>query len=108
MTYIEAVEEILEKASRIKLPGEKRDIVTLARIEFGKKGSFNSELSDSIEQTVKICIRQWTTEQKRGIWESSLKGLCFYDQTDEEIDEVLEVELLYHIIDSFCPEEEKE
>lgn len=108
MNQADAIKEILEKASRIKLPGQKVDVVTRARCEFRKNGGCHTEISDQIEHTIKTCVQGWTREQKQGIWETSVEGLCFHEQTEEWIDRVLETELLYRIVDSFCPEEEKQ
>jgi len=104
MNQADAIKEILEIASRIKLPGQSLDVVTLARCEYIKNGGCNTELSAQIEHTIKECVQGWTREQKKGIWETSIKGLCFYEETDEWVDRILETELLYHIVDSFCPE----
>ena len=107
MNQADAIKEILEKASRIKLPGQSLDVVTLARCEYIKNGGCNTDLSAQIEHTIKKCVRGWTAKQKQGIWETSVEGLCFYEQTAEWLDEVLKTELLYRIIDSFCQEEEQ-
>ena len=101
MNHLDATLEILKKAGRIKLPGQNLDVVTLARNEVTTKGSCNPEFSDPIERTIKECLHYWTSEQKRGIWNSGVEGLNFYDYTEEWIDNVLEVELLYHVIESF-------
>jgi hypothetical protein len=42
MDYNDAVIEVLDKAARIRLPGHRFDVVTIARLEFAKRGHCDS------------------------------------------------------------------
>ena len=107
MNYSDAVTEILGKAAQIKLQGRNSDVVTLARREFAKKKSCNSEFIKPMEQIIDECLHCWTVEQKRGIWESTETGIeskkGFNALKPASIDSDLEGELLYHVMESLAP-----
>jgi hypothetical protein len=104
MDYFDAVIEILDKASRIKLPGHKISVVTEARRQFGRNGACDAKFIDPIERFLKECLRSWTPEQKRSIWESTEAGagLDFEDYDMDSIEMDLEGELLFEIIEELA------
>src|SRR5437899_2300047 len=75
MDYSDAIDEVLERAAQIRLPGHGLDVVTLAQREFAKRGCCDSKLIDPIERTLEECIDNWSAEQKRQIWESTETGM---------------------------------
>jgi hypothetical protein len=105
--YFEAIDEVIERAACIKLPGYRTDIVTIARREFKKRGACDSKFIDPIEEIVRECIREWSPEQKRTIWGSMEIGLQsqegFGADTADSIDMFLEGELMYHLIEHLAP-----
>jgi len=105
MDCYEAVDKILEKMSRIRLPHCRTDVVAAARREFAKRGSCDAKLIDPIERTMKECLKRWTVKQKRAIWESTETGAG--DDFDayelSSIDMDLEGELMYLIIEELSP-----
>ncbi len=103
MDYADAIEEVLERAAAIKLPGHRIDVVTAARREFARGGGCDSKLIEPIEETLRACLQQWSLEEKREIWLSTETGA----QSDpglgelhpDSIDMDLEGELMYHLIE---------
>jgi len=75
MDYNDAVTEVLDKAARIRLPGHRLDVVTIARREFAKRGYCDSKFIDPIEETLRECIQGWSVIRKRQIRESTETGL---------------------------------
>jgi hypothetical protein len=107
MDYLDAIEEVLEEASGIKLPGHRLDVVTIARREFSKRGTCDIRYIDPIEETIGECIRRWSAAQKREIWESTETGMQSDVGSDaytpDSIDMDLEGELMYHLIERLSP-----
>jgi hypothetical protein len=107
MDYLDAIDEVLEEAATIKLPGHRLDVVTIARREFRKRGTCDSKYIDPMEQTIQECIRRWSVAQKREIWESTETGMQsdvgFDAYTPDSIDMDLEGELMYHLIERLSP-----
>ncbi len=112
MDYLDAIDEVIERAARIKLPRYRADIVTIARREFRKHGTCDSKFIDPIEEIVRECIRVWSPEQKREIWESTETGSqsqeTFDAYTEDGIDMDLEGELMYHLIERLSPPPKQE
>lgn len=109
MEYWEAIGEVLDRASEIKLPGRRLDVVTLARREFAKRSYCDSRFIDPIEEVLKTCLQEWSLEKKRAIWKSTESGAqCDIDleEYEESIDMGLEGELMYHLIEELSPHEE--
>lgn len=108
MDYDDAVTEVLDKAARIRLPGHRLDVVTIARREFAKHGYCDSKFIDPIEETLRECIRCWSLIQKRQIWESIETGLRSDVRVDayttDSIDMDLEGELMSHLIEYLSPD----
>jgi len=68
MNYMDAIDEVLDKATNVKLRGYRVDVVTAARREFTKRGGCDSKLIDPIERILKDCLdHHGTWEQKRDI-----------------------------------------
>lgn len=109
MDYSDAIDEILEKAARITLPGDRADIVTLARREFKTRGACGANLIDPMEQILRACLREWSPEQKREIWQSTETGMAseagLDDEFPESIDMELKEELLFYLIEELAPNE---
>jgi hypothetical protein len=107
MDLADAVDEVLERAEQIKLPGRRLDVVTIARREFAKRGVCDSKFIDPIENVMKECLRTWTMEQKRQIWLSTETGFdnsqAFEDYDEGSIDLHLEGELMFHLIEALSP-----
>lgn len=100
MDYFDAVDEILEKARRIRLPGYRFNVVTIARREFRKNGHCDNKFIAPIEDALRDCLRQWSTAQKREIWASTEIGMANPDDiSPDPIDPDLENELMNYIID---------
>jgi len=105
--YLDAIDEVLEKAAMIKLPHHRLDVVTVARREFAKHGSCDAKLITPIERTLMDCLRAWTLEQKREIWLSTETGaqsdwaVEAYEESSIDMD--LEGELLAQIIEELSP-----
>ena len=112
MEYWEAVNEVLEKAAAIKLPGHRIDVVTRARREFAKRGCCDHKFIDPIEEIVRSSLEEWSTEKKRRIWQSTETGMQSDEPFDviaiESIDMELEGELMYHLIDELSPNESRD
>ena len=98
MDCYDAVDEILDIASKIRLPGYRINVVAAARREFAKSGCCNAKLIDLIEKTMRECLTRWSVRQKRTIWESTEAGAGdefeSYDLGSIEMD--LEGELMHH------------
>ena len=107
MDYCDAINEVLDRAGNIKLPGHRLDVVTVAKREFAKRGCCDSKFIDPIERMVRECIRDWTIIEKREIWESTETGaqsdVSFDDYTSDSIDMDLEGELMYYLIEQLSP-----
>jgi len=107
MDYDDAVTEVLDKAARIRLPGHRLDVVTMARREFAKRGYCDSKFIDPIQETLRECIQRWSVIQKRQIWESTETGLQSDVRPDaypmDSIDMDLEGELMFHVIEYLSP-----
>ena len=107
MEYWEAVDEVLEKAATIKLQGHRIDVVTMARREFARRGCCEHKFIDPIEEILRSCLEEWSTEKKRKIWQSTETGMQsdvpFEEIAIESIDMELEGELMYHLIDELSP-----
>lgn len=107
MDYCDAIGEILVKAGTIKLPGQRLDVVTVARRGFAKCGYCDTKFIDPIEGTLRKCLRSWTLEQKREIWLSTETGAendcAVEDYEESSIDMDLEGELMAHIIEELSP-----
>jgi len=109
MEYWYAIDEVLDKAAAIKLPGHRIDVVTMARREFAKRGCCDHKFIDPIEEILRSSLEEWSTEKKREIWQSTETGM----QSDvpfeviaiESIDMELEGELMYHLIEELSPHE---
>lgn len=67
----EAVDIILQHASRITLLGDSVDVVTRAAHELIRNGSCDSRLIEQLEQVIRACLDSWTAGQKRSIWRSA-------------------------------------
>ena len=108
MDYCDAINEVLDRAGNIKLPGHRLDVVTVAKREFAKRGCCDSKFIDPIERMVRERIRDWTIIQKREIWESTGTGAqsdaSFDNYTSDSIDMDLEGELMYHLIEQLSPQ----
>lgn len=105
MDYIDAIDDVLERAGQIRLPRHKTDVVTEARREFRKNGACDSKFIDPIEQALRECLLRWTTEQKRSICESTETGMQsgkFEDYEPISIDRDLEGELMYDLIEELA------
>ena len=104
MYYFDAVNEILNKASRVRLPGDRFNVVVMARRAFDRRGSCDAKFIDPIEKTPRVCLRSWTPEQRRKIWESTGAGSSAnfedYDLSSIELD--LEGELLNELIEELA------
>ncbi|MEX1231340.1 MAG: hypothetical protein WEB58_13930 [Planctomycetaceae bacterium] len=102
MHYLDAIDEIIAKATRIKLPGDRANIVAMARRAFKKGGTCGAQYIDPMERILRECIREWSMEQKREIWESTETGIensaDFDNYMPESIDLDLDGELMYHLI----------
>jgi len=109
MDYRDAIDEVLDKAANIKLAGHKLDVVTLTRRQFAERGCCDSKYIDAIEKTLRECLRQWTREQRREIWQSTDAGagseLDFDWDALSSIDMHLEGELMYELIEELSPDE---
>ena len=109
MEYWEAVDEVLDKAAAIKLPGQRIDVVTMARREFARHGTCDHKLIDPIEEILRTSLEEWSTEKKRKIWESTETDMQSDVPFDviaiDSIDLELEGELMYHLIDELSPHE---
>jgi len=106
MDCYDAVNEILEEASGIKLPGHRINVVSAARREFAKHGFCDSKLVDPIEKTMKECLKRWTAEEKWKIWTSTESGAGDTDFDPCEpgsLDMDLEGELMYLLIEELSP-----
>jgi hypothetical protein len=103
MDYCDAINEVLDRASNIRLPGDDLDVVSIARREFAGRGCCDARLVAPIEQTLRECILRWSTTQKREIWETTETGAedraAFEAPTPESIDMYLEDELMFHLIE---------
>ncbi|MEX0724850.1 MAG: hypothetical protein WD065_01190 [Planctomycetaceae bacterium] len=103
MHYLDAIAEIINKATFIKLPGDRLNVVAMARRAFKKNGGCSAHYIDPMERILRECIREWSLEQKREIWESTETGMessvDFDDLMPEGIDLDLEGELMYHLIE---------
>ena len=103
MDYNDAVTEVLDKAARIRLPGHRLDVVSIARRQFAKCGYCDSKFIYPIEETLRECIQRWSGAQKRQIWKSTEAGLQpdvrveAYTMDSVEMD--LEGELMFHLMD---------
>jgi hypothetical protein len=98
-----AIDEVLEKASKIRLPGCRDNVVTIARREFTKRGCCDAKFIEPIERTLRECIQQWSSAKKREIWDSTETGIAHNARDDAWepfcIDMDLESELLDHLIE---------
>ena len=107
MDYNQAIDEILELASRIKPPGRRLDVVTIVEREFAKQGYCNFKFIELIEQVLRQRIQQWSRQQKREIWQSTEIGLQHRDDfecyTPDSIDMDLESELLHYLGERLSP-----
>ncbi len=107
MDFGDAIIEILDKAGTIKLPGQRLNVVTVARREFAKWGCCDGKFIVPIEETLRNCLRGWTLEQKREIWLSTETGAesdwAIEDYEESMIDMDLEGELMYHVIEELSP-----
>jgi hypothetical protein len=103
MDYVDAINEVLDKAEAIKLPTHRLDVVSAARREFTKQGSCDAQVIGPIEETLRRCLRGWTLEQKREIWLSTEAGAesdwAVEDGEESGIDMELEGELMNYIIE---------
>jgi len=103
MDFGDAIIEILDKAGTIKLPGQRLDVVTVARREFAKRGCCDAKVIVPIEATLRNCLRDWTLAQKREIWLSTETGaesdwaIEGYEESMMDMD--LEGELMDHVIE---------
>ncbi|MBI4331584.1 MAG: hypothetical protein HY673_09920 [Chloroflexi bacterium] len=101
MDYLDAVEEVLEKASKTRLPGYSTDVVSAVRRQFARRWRCDYKLIIPIERALKDCLSLWTKDRKREIWESTETGF----ESDVDCDDIhesgidmdLEGELMYHI-----------
>jgi hypothetical protein len=102
MDYCDAIREVVDRAAKIRLPGERWNIVVRARRQFAKQDSCDSTLINPIEQIIEECIGEWSVAQKREIWESTETGANSEDGFEEHlldcIDMDLASELLYYVI----------
>jgi hypothetical protein len=107
MDYVDAINEILDKAEAIKLPPHRLDVVSAARREFAKQGCCDAKFIAPIEETLRNCLRGWTLEQKREIWLSTEAGAqsdwAVEDYEESSIDMDLEGELMSHLIEELSP-----
>lgn len=105
MDYLDAVNEVLERAAKVQLPGHRTNIVAMARREFAKRGGCDQTLFAPIEEVLKECLKGWTAEQKREIWFSTESGAADgSDVSDDSIDMCLPDELLYHVAEQLSPD----
>ena len=107
MDYVDAINEILDKAEAIRLPTHRLDVVSAARREFAKHGYCDAKFIDPIEETLRNCLRSWTLEQKREIWLSTDTGAqsdwAVEDLEEPGIDMDLEGELMSYMIEELSP-----
>jgi hypothetical protein len=106
MDCYDAVNEIFEEASGIKLPGHRINVVAAARRAFAKRGCCDAKFIDPIEKTMKECLKRWTVKQKWAIWTSTESGAGdtgFDDCDPGSLDLDLEGELMYLIIEELSP-----
>jgi hypothetical protein len=112
MDYCDAIIEILDKAGTIELPGQRLDVVTVARREFAKRGYCDAKFIVPIEETLRNCLRGWTLEQKREIWLSTKTGAesdwAVEDHEESMIDMDLEGELMDHVIEELSPRKNRD
>jgi hypothetical protein len=102
MNYFEAVEEIIEKASQINLPGEKKDVIFIARSQFLRFKHCDAEYMEPIEAVIKKLLQEWSWEQKDEIWRSidtSGEEPFDPDEVYPGIDLTLQDELLGYVIE---------
>jgi hypothetical protein len=81
MDYNDAVTEVLDKAARIRLPGHRLDVVTIARREFANADTAILNSLIPSRRHFESALR-WSMIQKRQIWESTETGL----QSDVRVD----------------------
>ena len=74
MDYHVAVDAVLERASRVILPGDAVDVVTMAEREIERHGACDSRFMKPIEHALHECMEIWTIAQKRAIWRSTGSG----------------------------------
>jgi hypothetical protein len=106
MDCYDAVDEILEKASRIRLSGHRLNVVSAARREFAKRGCCDAKWIDPIEKTMKECLKRWTVKEKWAIWTSTENGAghTVFDACDPgSLDMDLEGELMCLLIEDLSP-----
>jgi len=106
MDCCDAVDEILEKASRIRLSGHGLNVVSVVRREFARRGCCDAKWIDPIEQAMRDCLKRWTAKQKWAIWTSTESGAADtdFDACDPgSLDMDLEGELMYLLIEELSP-----
>jgi len=104
MDVYDATEEVLARASGLKVPGHRANVVTIVRREFAKRGTCSIQLVAPIEETLQICLREWTHAEKQAIWRSTESGID--DDSEWEpgsLDMILEGELMAAIIEELSP-----
>lgn len=74
MEYWNAVDEVLDRAAEIKLPGYRIDVVAMVRRELAIRGCCDSKLINPIEEILRSSLQEWSTEKKRKIWQSTETG----------------------------------
>ncbi len=112
MYHYEAIDEVLDRAAEIKLPGHRIDVVTKARREFARRSCCDSKFIDPIEEILQTCLQEWSPAKKRKIWQCTETGeqsqLDVEANPIESIDMDLEGELMYALIEELSPPEDKD
>ena len=111
MDYSDAIMEILDAAGQVKLPHYRLDVVTIARREFAKRGCCDNKFIAPIESVLRECLRKWSLEQKREIWQTTETGAAsgtrFKKNDDASMEMFLEDELMYYIIEELSPRKKR-
>jgi len=103
--YEEAVDEVLYRASKIRLPGHRLNVVTIARRAFWKVGGCDHKFIQPIEDTLDLCLKEWSSASKSAIWASMLdqEPGSPVEEAQDWIDLYLHEDLLFYIIEALCP-----
>jgi hypothetical protein len=102
MDAYEATSRILDIASRVVLPTDKKDVVSIARSQFSRFGHCDAKYVDPIEAVITELLDQWSWQEKAGIWQSmnTSEGEPFDpDEIYPGIDLTLHDELLGYVIE---------
>jgi hypothetical protein len=110
MDHEDAAARVIKDAARVVLPGAKVNVVAQVTHDFARQGHCDGRLVAVIEKAIEARLKQWSLEDKRGIWEGLRESgaiidpdVEFGDYPEDSIDMTLEPELLHLITEMLSP-----